>query len=207
MGFIHVAATYRLKAEVEAQEAAAKQAKATVQPPAEETPADLDTAVDALDAELRKYDKLKTKQAELPATIAGLEKKRDALTSQELDSVEAIQSRSAQMSNVSATLELATLRQKRLKTDIAAQEKVLIDIGTKANNLAQQFWSSLQREAFDQARTEFDRLFYHAYEHMDTLEKYKPLALLQWLKIPDLFTSSVDTKLSGCANYVKESIS
>jgi hypothetical protein len=92
--------------------------------------------------------------------------------------------------------EIATLRQKRLKTAITAQEAVVLKIGAQASSLAEQLWWSLQREAYVQARAELDRLFFRAFQHADVLDRYKPLVLLQWLKVPDLFTSSVDIKIT-----------
>jgi hypothetical protein len=163
--------------------------------PAEEVPMGVDGALTELDAALAKLDELTGKANRFPAEMAAIEKKREALGNQAVDSLAAIEARSAEMAKNSAMAELATLRQKRLKTDISAQEAVVLKIGAQANSLAQQLWSSLEREAFEQARSKLDELFYRAFEHQATLEKYKPLALLQSLKIPDLFTSSVDTKI------------
>jgi hypothetical protein len=130
---------------------------------------------------------------------------------QELDSIEAIQSRSAEMSKVAAMRELAGLRQKRLATAITTQEAVVIKIGGQASNLAEQLWWTLHTEAVTQAEREFSRLFYHAYESPEVLSKFKSVTLLSRLRPPDsLRTGAIDVKLTRCrqlrtaANRLKE---
>jgi hypothetical protein len=186
MSVVHVPTVYRYRTEAEI-------AAEAHNPPQPWRPSQRSRQSDAALATL---DQLTDKDNCFPAELGAVEKKYEALVSQELDSLEAIQSRSAEASKLSAMLELARLRQKRLKTAITAQEAIVIKIGSQATSLAQQLWSSLHREAFDQARAEFDRLFFRAFEHPDVLDRYKPLALLQWLKVPDLFVSSPDIKIT-----------
>jgi len=105
--FIHVPVTYRFRSEAEreAEAAAANQPKATVtEPPAEETPADLDGALAALDDELAKLDELIRTNQGFPAELEVIAARRKNLVDQELDSVAAIESRSAEMAKNSAML-------------------------------------------------------------------------------------------------------
>jgi hypothetical protein len=166
------------------------------EPPIEEEPIDLDGTLAALDDELRKLDELTDKDRNFPAEMAAIEKKHEALTNQELDSVEAIQSRSAEMSKIAAMRELSLIRQKKLKSSITDQTASVIKIGTRAASLLEKLWWDLHKEAFAQAETEFNRLFFHAFESLATLNSYKPLVLLRFLKFPDLYTSSVDLKIT-----------
>jgi hypothetical protein len=196
---VHIPATYRFRsdAEREADAAAANQPKATVtEPPPEETPADLDGALDALDAELRKLDGLITKQAEFPATIAGIDTKLKELENQDLSTLEALESRQAQQGKWSNMRVLADDQVKKNKAAIGAQQATVIKIGEQAASLFQKFWWELHHEAHVQAESEFRRLFYRSYESQDLLSQYKPLVLLQFLKFPDLYTSSVDLKIT-----------
>jgi hypothetical protein len=64
--------------------------------------ADLDTALDELDSALRRLDELTAKDRNFPSDLAAIELKHKTLTDQELDSVEAIQARSAEMSKIAA---------------------------------------------------------------------------------------------------------
>jgi hypothetical protein len=197
--FIHVPATYTFipTPEPGATAVTVEQQSATVtESPAEETPADLDTVLKPLDTELEKRDELIGKAERLPAELAEIEKKHEALTSQELDTIEAIESRSAQMGKIAASREIATARQKRIKTDIAAQTEVVLKIGAQANGLAEQLWSSLHTKAYAEAKRELERLFFRAYEHPDVLSKFRPVARLESMKIPDLYTSSIDLKIT-----------
>ena len=105
--FIHVPVTYRFRSEAEreAEAAAANQPKATVtEPPPEETPADLDGALAALDDELAKLDELIRTNQGFPAELEVIAARRKNLVDQELDSVAAIESRSAEMAKNSAML-------------------------------------------------------------------------------------------------------
>jgi hypothetical protein len=145
--------------------------------------------------ELAKRDELIGKAERFPAELAAIEQKHEALTSQELDTIEAIESRSAQMGKITASREIATVRQKRLKAAIETQTAVVLRVGARANGLAQQLWGRLHTKAYAEAKRELERLFFRAFEHVDTLSKFRPVALLEWLKIPDLFVSSIDLKI------------
>jgi hypothetical protein len=68
--------------------------------PALAEPADLDTMLNELDSALTRFDELTAKDRNFPSQLAAIEKKHGALTNQELDSVEAIQSRSAEMPKI-----------------------------------------------------------------------------------------------------------
>jgi hypothetical protein len=191
---VHIAPTYRFRTQEEIEAEAARPATTAALEPLE--PAlDLDGALDRLDAELQKLDELLSTDQRFPAEMASIEKKHEALTNQELDSIEAIQSRSAEMSKVAAMRELAGLRQKRLATAITTQEAVVLKVGGQASSLAEQFWWSLHTTAVTQAEREFSKLFYHSYESPEVLNKFKPLVLLDWLRIPDFRTGAADTKI------------
>ena len=61
----------------------------------------------------------------------------------------------------------------------------------------EKLWWDLHQEAFAQAETKFNEWFFRAFEWPDVLSKYRPLALLDWLKPPDLLrTTSVGIKLA-----------
>jgi hypothetical protein len=184
-----------LNPEAEPTAATVEQTSATVtEPPAEPAP-DLDTELNRLDAELATLDELADKANRLPAECAILEKKREALIGQELDSVESIEARSAQMGKISAMRELAELREKKLKAAIAAQQEAVIKIAAQAGGLAEQLWWGLHTKAVAEAEREFSRLFFRAFEHPDVLASYRPVVLLGRLKIPDFRTGAIDTKL------------
>jgi hypothetical protein len=186
-------------AEQEADATAAKESSVPVaEARAEEPPADLDTELNRLDAALGKLDELTTKNAHFPAELAAIETKHKILTDQELDSIEAMQARSAEMSKLSAMRELGQVRQKKLATAITAQTKAVIEIGGRAASLLEQRWWTNYTRLADEARGEFHRLFFHPFELPDLLASYKPLVLLNWLKIPDFRTGALDIKLTKC---------
>ena len=150
-----------------------------------------------LDSALATLDELTVKDRNFPSELAAIEAKHEALTNQELDSVEAIQSRSAEMSKIVAMRELAVTRQMKLKNAITAQEKLVIETGTRAARLVEELWWNLHKEAFAQAETEFNRMFFRAHEWPDVLNKYRPLVLLEWLKPPDVLrTTAFDIKIT-----------
>jgi len=165
-------------------------------PEAQAAPPDLDTALVQLDIELQKLDELTAKDRAFPDEMAAIEKKHDALVSQELNSVEAILSRSAEASKISAMREPAQVQQKRSKSSITAQTAVVIEIGTRAASLLERLWWDLDRKAFFEAEREFNRLFFGAYGRPEVLSKYRPSVLLGWLKPADVLrTPSVDLKI------------
>jgi hypothetical protein len=192
---VHIPAIYRFRSDAE-REAEATAATVT-KPPPEETPADLDSALAALDLELRKLDELTDKDRNFPAELATIEAKHKTLTDQELDSVEAIQSRSAEMSKISAMRELSVIRQKKLAAAISTQREAVVKIGGQAANLLEKLWWDLHTEAHSQAEIEFNRLFFHAFEAPEVLNKYRPLQWLQWHKPPDVLrTRDLDTQIA-----------
>jgi len=102
---VYVPTTYRFRTEAEcdAEAAVLKQSSATLTETREaEPPADLDTELNRLDSALATLDELTVKDRNFPSELAAIEAKHEALTNQELDSVEAIQSRSAEMSKIVA---------------------------------------------------------------------------------------------------------
>jgi hypothetical protein len=197
---VHIPATYRFRsdAEREAEAAAANQPKATVTEPPPEQPADLDTALDQLDAELQKLDDLAGKEREFPSTIANIDGKLKELEAQDLDTLQSLEARSAQMGKYANMRVLAASQAKKVKAAIAAQQEVVLKIGSQAASLAQRLWWDFHKEAFGQAEAELNRLFHHAYESPNLLEKYKPLVLLTWLKVPDFYIGTLDTKIVRC---------
>jgi hypothetical protein len=84
--------SYRTEAEAEAEAAGVKSKPAATEP---EEPADLDTALDQLDAELQKLDELTARQREFPSTIANIDGKLKELEAQDLDTLQALEARSA----------------------------------------------------------------------------------------------------------------
>jgi hypothetical protein len=154
-----------------------------------------------LDAALATLDELSAKDRNFPSEMAAIESRHDALTNQELDSIEAIQSRSAEMSKIVAMRELAVTRQKKLKTAIAAQTEAVIKTGMQAARLLEARWSSNYGKRADEVRAEFDRLFYRFGLEQNLQDAYKPLTLLQWLRVPNLYNSRFsppDTIITKC---------
>src|SRR5262249_18510540 len=153
--FVSASCCYRTeaeaKAEAEAEAAAAKSKQAATEP---EEPADLDSALAMLEDCLRELDELSAKDGNFPTELAAIESKHEALPNQELDSVEAIQSRSAEMSKLAAMRELGQVRQKKLKNAITAQEKAIIEIGGRAASLLEKLWWDLHTKAFSEAELE-----------------------------------------------------
>jgi hypothetical protein len=173
-------------------------------------PADLDTALDELDAQLQKLAELSAKQREFPSTIANIDAKLKELEIQDLDTLPALEARSAQMGKYANMRLLAAAQAKKLAAAIAQEEEVVCRIGTRAFALVERLWWTLHIEAFAQAELEFNRLFFRAYEWGDVLSKFKSIVLLDRLKVPDFRTGSLDTKLLRCrqlreaANRLKE---
>jgi hypothetical protein len=195
MSVVHIPHVYRYRSEAEIA-AEAAQPPRTVAAEAQEEPAiDLDTALNRLDAALATLDELIGTDQRLPAELDSIEKRREALTDQQLDSVEGIMSRSSEMAKLCAMAELGQIRQKKLKSAITAQEAVVLKIGGQAASLAEQLWWDLRTKAHAEAETEFSRLFFHAYEHPDILNKFRPVVLLDWLRPPDFRTGATSTKI------------
>jgi hypothetical protein len=190
MNVVFVHPTYKTPAEVAAE---AKQISVTK--PAEEE-LDLDTALERLDDELKKLDELISRQQEFPSHISRIEARLRELESLDLPTMAALESRQAEQGKLLNMKLLADSQAKKLKTAIGVQQEAVIKIGGRAADLVEKLWSDLHQEAFAQARVEFDRLFFHAFEHPDVLSKFRPVALVEWLRPPDLFTSSVDVKIT-----------
>jgi hypothetical protein len=189
---VHIPTTYRFIPTPEPGQTAAtvEQANAPVaKAPAEDAPIDLDSALATLDDELRKLDELTEKLANFPAELVSIESKREALVSQELDSVEAIQSRSAEASKLGAMIELGQARQKKLTNAVAAQQEITIKVGERIATLLEQRWWNSYVKQCNQVQLEFDRLFYRSALGQDLQNSYKPLTLLEWLRVPDFRTS------------------
>src|SRR6516165_10530551 len=83
---------YRTEAEIAAE---AEQPTTTVAPESAEPAIDLDAELNRLDAELAKFDDLVTSQGEFPNTIANTDGKLKELEAQDLDTLQALEPRSA----------------------------------------------------------------------------------------------------------------
>jgi hypothetical protein len=79
---------------------------------------------------------------------------------------------------------------------IADQTTAVIKIGERIAACLEQLWWDNYTRLADEARGEFHRLFYHAFELLDLLASYKPLALLGWLKAPHFRAGALDIKLT-----------
>jgi hypothetical protein len=169
--------------------------------PAEEPPADLNTVLDELDSALARFDELTEKLTNFPAELAAIEAKHKTLTDQELDSIESIEARSAQMSKIAAMRELAVTRQKKLTSAVAAQQEITIKVGERiATLLEQRWWNNYTRRA-EEVRIKFDELFYRSALDQNLQDSYVPIVLLQWLRVPDFRTSRfspADVKIGKC---------
>jgi hypothetical protein len=133
---VFIAPTYKFVPAGEAETLPAEQpgvTMATLETPASEAPIDLDTALARLADELKKLDELIGKDRNFPAELAAIEAKHKTLTDQELDSVEAIEARSAQMSKISAMCELATVRQIWVESDrvVAVADRFVVFLFVK----------------------------------------------------------------------------
>jgi len=148
-------------------------------PPALEPPADLDAMLDELDSILARFDGLTGKERNFPAELAAIEAKRDALTNQELDSIEPIESRSAEASKLSAMQELAVTQRKKVKNLIESQQEAAIKLGERVAALLEQRWWANYTCLADEIRIEFDRLFYRSALDQALQNAYRPLTLLQ----------------------------
>jgi hypothetical protein len=162
--------------------------------------------LEELDSVLARFDELTDKVAIFPAELATIEAKHKTLTDQELDSIEAIEARSAQMSKIAAMRELATSRPKKLKAAVAAQQELAIKIGTRiADNLEQRWWANYTKRA-DEIGAKFDELFYRSALDQNLQDAYRPITLLQWLRPPDFRTSRfspADGKIVKCRGLRK----
>jgi hypothetical protein len=168
---------------------------------AEEAPADLDAELTRLDGELNKLDELTEKDRNFPAELAAIEARCEALTNQELDSVEAIQSRSAEMGKISAMRELAVARQKKLKAAITAQMELAIKLGMQIAGLLEAKWWNNYVTRAEEIEREFSRLFYRFGLEQSLQDSYRPIVLLKWTPVPNFNVSrfsSPDTKIAKC---------
>jgi hypothetical protein len=197
MSIVHVPAVYRYRTEAEIA-AEAAQPTTTVAPEPLEPALDLDGALSRLDAELQKLDELAARDREFPGTIAGIESKLTELESQDLDTLPALEARSAQVGKYTNMRSLAASQAKKTKAAIAQQQAIVLKTGTQAASLAEQFWWTLRTAAATQAEAEFSRLFYHAFESLEVLNRFKPVTLLERLKVPELRAGAADVKLTRC---------
>ena len=190
-----------------AEGAALEQTSAPVAQPDE--PA-LETLLDELDSALTRFDELTAKDRNFPSELAAIETKRKSLVSQELDSVEAIQSRSAEASKLSAMQELAVMRQKKVRNLIESQQEIVIKLGERiAAELERLWWNNYVKRA-EEIKAEFDRLFYRCGLAQDLQDSYVPLVLLQWRKPPNFNVSRFappETSLVKCPGSVNRPIS
>jgi hypothetical protein len=198
--FIHFPATYRFiptpDPETGDTAAGVEQTSAPVaKVPAQAPAIDLDSALNLLDAELEKLDELVAKDREFPGTIASIEGKLRELDAQDLETLPALEARQSQVGKLSNMRLLANNQAAKTKSAISARTKLVIDIGAKAAGLAEQLWWTLRTTAVAQAEREFSRLFYHSFEHANVLNRFKPLVLLDWLRIPDFCVGATDTKI------------
>jgi len=163
--------------------------------PVAEEPPDLDEALNKLDLALGTLDDLMTRAQTLPSEIATIESRHEALTNQELDSIEAIQSRSAEMSKISAMRELAKMRQQKLRTAIAAQKENVIKVGLRVERLLDAQWYANYTRVAEQAKIEFTRLFHKSWGLDGLLVAYRPIVLLESLKFASTTTFNEALKL------------
>ena len=201
---VHIPTTYRFIPTPEPGQTAAtvEQANAPVaKAPAEEAPIDLDGALGQLDVELRKLDELLSTDQRFPAELAAIEARRKNLVDQELDTIEAIQSRSAEMSKLGAMIELGQARQKKLKIEIGFRQEAAIKTGERIAALLEQRWWANYTRSVDEVRVKLDRLFYRFGLDQNLQDSYVPIVLLQWLRVPDFRTSRfspADVKIGKC---------
>jgi len=111
------------------------------------------------------------------------------LISQELDSVEAIEARSAQMSKIAAMRELAVIRQKKLKAAIGAEQEAAIKIGTEIAALLEARWWSNYVKRAEEIEREFRRLFHGLGLEQGLQNSYVPIVLLKWIQVPNFNVS------------------
>jgi hypothetical protein len=109
--FIPTTCTYIPAADAEAAVPLQNQSGVTVsEAPVAEEPIDLDTALDQLDAELQKLDLLSARQREFPSAIANIDGKLKELEAQDLDTLQALEARSAQVLGARGADEFAPQR-------------------------------------------------------------------------------------------------
>jgi hypothetical protein len=178
--------TFRPQAEIDAEASATGQtnAGALAEAPAQQ-PANLDTLLDELDSVLARLDELAIKAGNLPVEAAAIQAKHEALTSQELDSVEGIEARSAQMSKLSAMRELVAIRKKKVEIAIGKEQESAIELGTQIAGLLESKWWKLYTARANEIETEFNRLFYRFGLEQNLQDAYKPITLLAWIRPPN----------------------
>lgn len=147
---------------------------------------------------LQKLDELVAKEQEFPRHIAEIDTRLRKLEGEDLLSLEALESRQAQQGKLANMKLLADSQAKKIKAAVVAQQETVIKIGSQAASLLNNFWWQLHTEAYAQAQAELNRLFHNAYEEPNLLEKFKPLVLLSWLKVPDFYIGTPDTKIVRC---------
>ena len=169
--------------------------------PAEEPPADLDAMLDELDSVLARFDGLTTRQKEFPNVIANLDGKLKELEAQDLDTLQALEARSAQVGKLSNMKLLCDSHAKKTRVAIGSEQEAAIKLGERiATLLEQRWWNNYTRRA-EEVRTEFDRLFYRSALDQNLQDAYKPITLLQWLRPPSFNVSRFsppDTKIAKC---------
>jgi hypothetical protein len=192
--FIHFPASYTFiptpDPETEATAARVEQTKATVtKPQPQDAPINLDTALNRLDVELAKLDDLAAKEREFPKTIAGIESKLTELEAQDLDTLPALEARSAQAGKLANMKQLAASQAHKTRAKVAQQQKAVIEIGTRITDLLDAKWWQAYTKRADEIEREFSRLFYRSALDQTLQTSYKPITLLQRLRAPNLRVS------------------
>jgi hypothetical protein len=83
-----------------------------------------------LDAELQNLDELSARPREFPSTIASIDGKLKELEAQDLDTVQALEARSAQVGKYANMRLLAASQADKTRAKVAAQQEVVIKAGT-----------------------------------------------------------------------------
>ena len=201
-GTIFVPTVYKSKAEADLEVAAGK-------PKSAETPQELvnqDALLDELDSILARFDKLTAKLGNFPAEAKEAEARYEALAAQELDSIKAIESRSAEMSKAIAMREVLTVQRKKVQADMMVEQEAAIKIGTQiAHLLESRWWSNYNRRAAEIER-KFNQLLYQFGLEQNLRDAYLPIVLLQWIKPPNFYFARFtppDVKITSCRGLRK----
>ena len=157
---VYVRPTYTFKSQsaLEAEAAAAKQTSVTVAeaPP----PADLDTLLTELDAELEKLDSLVTKEREIPGNITRIDDRLRELEGQDLSTLEALEARSAQASKLANMKHLAEVQAKKSSAAIGTQTKVVIEIDTRTASELESFSGTFTKRRLPKPRLNLIACFF-----------------------------------------------
>jgi valyl-tRNA synthetase len=150
---VYVPIVYKSQAEADAEATALSQTSVTV---ATEEPADLSTALDRLDVELEKLDNLAAKEQEFPNTIANIDGKLKELEAQDLDALQSLEARSAQVGKLSNMRLLAAAQAKKTRAKVTEQQEAVIKIGARAGGFLEQRWWANYTRLADEIRVKFE---------------------------------------------------